>query len=64
MIVPVSEGTLSVVCVSNRIQTIPGQGAGQRGNDDEGIEPGLEIHDDQQIDQDDGDAHARAQACE
>ena len=41
-----------------------GQRAGQRRDDDEGIEPGLEIDDDQQIDQDDGDGHARAQAGE
>lgn len=37
------------------------QGAGQGGDDDEGIEPGLEVHDDQEIDQNDGQDQAGEQ---
>ena len=53
MIAPVSAGTDSVVPVMNSIQTMPASAAGQRGDDDERIEPGLEIDHDQQIDQHD-----------
>ena len=49
MIAPVSEGTLSVVWVISSIQQIPAKRARQRGDDDEGIEPGLKVHHDQQI---------------
>ena len=53
MIAPVRAGTLTGVCVRNSIHTIPAEGGRQRGNDDERIEPRLEVHDDQQVDQDD-----------
>ena len=38
------------------------QGARQRHEDDERIEPGLEVDDHQQVDEDDGEHHAVAQA--
>jgi hypothetical protein len=39
-----------------------GQRRGQRGDDDEGIEPRLEVDDDEQVDEDDGEAEAAEQA--
>ena len=53
MMAPVSAGTDSVVPVMNSIQTMPASAAGQRGDDDEGIEPGLEVDDDDEIDEHD-----------
>ncbi len=64
MIVPVSDGTLNVVCVSKQDPDDAGQRARQRRDDDERIEPGLKIDDDQQVDQNDGDGHSRAQSRE
>ena len=51
MMAPVSAGTDSVVPVMNSIQTMPASAAGQRGDDDEGVEPGLKVDDDHEIDQ-------------
>ena len=59
MIAPVSAGTLIVVCVTNSIQTMPGQRRRQRRDDDERIEPRLEVHDDQQVDEHDGQQRGR-----
>ncbi len=42
MMAPVSAGTLKVVPVSSSIQQIPGERRRQRGDDDEGVDPGLE----------------------
>ena len=53
MIAPVSAGTLSVVWVMNSIQTMPANAAGSAVTMMNGIEPRLEIDDDQQIDQQD-----------
>jgi len=49
MMVPVSAGTLRVVWVKNRNQAIPARAAGSGANNNEGIEPRLKIHDDQEI---------------
>ena len=54
MMAPVRAGTDSVVPVMNSIQTMPASAAGQRGNDDERVEPGLEVDDDHEVDEDDG----------
>ena len=61
MIDPVSAGTLMLVLVTNRNQTIPASAAGKRGNDDERIEPGLKVHHDQQVHQQDGKRQSRNQ---
>ena len=53
MIAPVSDGTLRVVWVKSKIQQMPARAPRQRGDDDERIQPGLEIYDDQQVRQDD-----------
>ena len=58
MMAPVNAGTLKVVPVTNSIQTMPARAAGKRGDDDEGVEPGLEIDHDQQIHQQDRADHA------
>ena len=58
MIAPVSAGTDNVVPVTNNIQTMPARAAGQRRDDDERVEPGLEVDDDQQIDQHDREGQA------
>ena len=42
-------------------QNDAGQRRGQRGNDDERVQPGLEIHDDQQVDQNDGEGQSGKQ---
>ena len=55
MIAPVSAGTESVVPVANSIQTMPASARRQRHDDDERIEPRLEVDDDQQVDQHDGE---------
>ena len=41
-----------------------GHGGGKRGDDDERIEPGLKVNDDQKVDQDDGKHQAAEQAAE
>ena len=58
MIAPISAGTLSVVPVRKRNTMMPGEGGGQRRDDDERIEPGLEVHDDQQVDEHDREGEA------
>ncbi len=55
-------GTESVVRVRNRKSTMPADGRGKRRDDDEGIEPGLEVDDDQQVDEQDGEREAEEQA--
>ena len=64
MIAPVSAGTDSVVPVTNSIQMIPASAAGQRGDDHERVEPALEVHHDQQVDQHDRGDQAEAEARE
>ena len=51
---PVSDGTLSRVCVSNRNQAMPAKAPGSRRDDNERVKPGLKIHHDQQVHQHDG----------
>jgi hypothetical protein len=43
---------------------MPAKRRGQRRDDDEGIEPGLEVDDDQHVDQHDGADQAEQQAVE
>ena len=64
MIAPISAGTLTVVSVRCKRPDHAGQRAGQRGDDDERIEPALEIDDQQQVDQHDGHDQPDAQAGE
>ncbi len=64
MMAPVSAGTESVVPVPNSIHMMPASAAGRGGDDHEGIEPGLEIHHDQQIDQDDRGEQSEGQSGE
>ena len=64
MMAPVSAGTDRVVPVANSIQTMPASAAGKGGDDHERIEPGLEIHHDQKIDQHNGADQAQEQAGE
>ena len=51
MIAPVSAGTLTVVPVTNSIQTIPASAAGRAIKMMKGIEPRLKVHHDQQVDE-------------
>ncbi len=53
---PMSAGTLSVVCVKKSMRTMPAMAAGKSGDDDEGIQPGLKVHDDQQVHQHNGES--------
>ena len=62
MIEPVRAGTLSVVRGDEQDPDDAGQRRRQRRDDDERIEPGLEVHHDQQVDQQDGEDQARQQA--
>ena len=64
MIAPVSAGTDSVVCGGEQHPDDAGQRRRQRRDDDERIDPGLEVHDDQQIDQHDRAEQAEQQARE
>ena len=48
---PVSDGTLSVVCVSSRIHAIPASAPGKSCDDNERIKPRLEVHYDHEINQ-------------
>jgi hypothetical protein len=61
MIAPVSAGTLIVVSSQTESRQSRQRG-GQRHQDDEGIEPRLEIHHDQQIDEHDRKSQSRQQA--
>ena len=54
MIAPINAGTLNVVWQQKQRPDDARQRAGQRGDDDERIEPALEIHHEQQINQHDG----------
>ena len=62
MMAPMSAGTESVVWVRKRKSTMPAMAAGKRGDDDEGVEPGLEVDHDEQVDEDDGEDEAEEQA--
>jgi hypothetical protein len=62
MMVPVRAGTLRLVLVRKRNQTMPVMAAGKRGDDEERIEPGLEVDDDEEVDQQDGESQAGEQA--
>ena len=64
MIAPISDSTLMVVPVSASIQRMPDQRAGHRHHDDERIDPGLEQHHQQRIDQHHRQDHAVAQIAE
>ncbi len=61
MMAPVRAGTLSVVPVMQQHPGNAGHGGGQCGDDDEGIGPGLEVDDDQQVHQHDRADHADRQ---
>ena len=61
MIAPVSAGTLSVVCDEEQHPDDAGERGRQRRDDDERIEPGLEVHDDQQVDEHDRERQAGEQ---
>ena len=61
MIAPVSAGTLSVVCGKEQEPDDAGQRRRQRRDDDERIEPRLEVHHDQQVDQHDRERQAGEQ---
>ena len=62
MMAPIRAGTLSVVCGDEEEEDDAGKRGRQRGDDDEGIEPGLEVDHDQQIDEHDGEGQAGEQA--
>ena len=64
MIAPISDGTLMVVPVTNSIQTMPASAPGQRHQDDERIEPRLEVHHHQQVDQHDREDEPGGEADE
>ena len=64
MMAPISDGTLSVVPVTNNIHRMPAIAPGQRRQNDERVEPRLEVHRHQQIHQHHGEDHAQAQAEE
>jgi hypothetical protein len=64
MTAPVSDGTFSVVRVSSRNQQIPASAPGRSGDDDERIEPGLEVNHDQEIHQQDRSDQAEAESDE
>ena len=53
MIAPMSEGTLNVVCVDEQHPHDAGQRARQRHDDDQRIEPRLEVDHQQEVDQQD-----------
>ena len=59
---PISAGTLSVVCVKKSMRTIPAKRSRQSGDDDEGIQPGLKVHDDQQVHEHNGESQPANQA--
>ena len=61
MIAPVNAGTDKGVCVANSIQTIPASAAGKAETMTSRIDPGLEIDDDQQVDQHDRPGEAQDQ---
>ena len=62
MMAPISAGTLSVVWVRKRNSTMPAKRRRQRGDDDEGIQPALEVDHNEQINQHDGEDQAAQQA--
>ena len=63
MIEPIRDSTLIVVPVSGKHPDDSHQGAGNSHHDDEGIEPGLEKHHHQEIDQHDGEDEPQPQAA-
>ena len=64
MIAPVSAGTRQRGAGREQHPDDPGQRRRQRGDDDERVGPGLEVHDDQQVDQHHGPGEAEEQARE
>ncbi len=62
MMAPVSAGTLSRVLVRKQKPDDAGQRRRQRRDDEEGIEPGLEVDHDEQVDQQDGKRQSGEQA--
>ena len=62
MMAPMSAGTLTVVWVTNRIQAMPPSAAGSAVMMMKGSQPRLEVDDDQQIDQHDGDEQPEQQS--
>ena len=64
MMAPISEGTLSVVCVSEQHPQNARERARQRRQNDKRIQPGLEVDHHQQIDQQDREHHAEAETAE
>ena len=64
MMAPMRAGTLNVVWVTNSIHTMPQNPRRQRRDDDERIEPRLEVDDHEQVDEQDGEDEAEAEADE
>ena len=62
--VPISEGTLKVVCVTNRPHSTPDKRAGSRHQDHERVYPRLEVDGKQQVDQDDGEEQSQSHLLE
>ena len=62
MMAPVRAGTLRRVPVRKRNQTMPASAAGRAADDEERIEPGLEVDHDEQVDEQDGESQAGEQA--
>ena len=62
MMAPISAGTLSVVWVRKSNEHDAGERRGQRRDDDERVQPGLEVDHDQHVDQHDGEDKADEQA--
>ena len=61
MMAPISAGTRERGAGEEEEEHDAGERRGQRGDDDEGIEPGLEVDDDQQVDEHDGEEQAEEQ---
>ena len=64
MIAPISEGTLKRGLRDEQHPDDAGQRAGQRHQDDERIEPGLEVHRHQEIDQHHGEDQPQPEPVE
>jgi len=55
MMAPIRAGTLQRRPGQEQEDHDAGQRRRQRGDDDEGVQPGLKVHDDQQVGEDDGE---------
>ena len=62
MIAPISDGTLNVVCVAEQHPDDADERPGQGRDDDERVEPALEIHDHQQVNEHGGERRGPAPA--